>query len=248
MPVRWPQPACARRGRRTCLGAGDPLADAVVQRRGAVERGRNLHAHPGQAAHHAADETDVEFPCSDGVRVVGGQQFHGDARCAQAFQPLASYQWIRVAQGHDHAAHTCGHQCVAAGRGAAVVAAGFQRHPRRGTVQVGASGLGRAQGHHLGVRPPGLLGVAVKHLSRLRQDAAGHARVGVGKADGVFRKQDQVFHLGCCFADRGGGGYKGKGYKRGIPSCPPVCHEFPSDARAARLPQPWCGVARGRAC
>ena len=41
--------------------AGDPLAAAIGQRRAAIQRGRHLQPHPGALAHHAGQETDVEF-------------------------------------------------------------------------------------------------------------------------------------------------------------------------------------------
>jgi hypothetical protein len=45
-PRRWP---------------GDPLRDAVVERRLAVEAGRDLEPQPGPAPRHAGNEADVEF-------------------------------------------------------------------------------------------------------------------------------------------------------------------------------------------
>ena len=50
---------------RVAIGAGsrrgDPLAGAVQQCRGAVQRCRRLEANPGCATDHAAEEADIEL-------------------------------------------------------------------------------------------------------------------------------------------------------------------------------------------
>jgi len=48
------------------LGASDPLALPVLQRGLPVDRRGDLHAHPGQAALHAAEKTDVESASQQG--------------------------------------------------------------------------------------------------------------------------------------------------------------------------------------
>lgn len=107
------------------FGAGDPLADAVGQRGGAVQRGGDFQPHPGRFAHHAAEKADVQL-----TRFLrAGAGFDFDARSAQPRKALARHQRIRVGDGRDDFFDARRDQRVAARPGAAVVRAGLQRDP-----------------------------------------------------------------------------------------------------------------------
>ncbi len=93
------------------FGRGDPLALAVFQGGGAVQRGGDLHAHPGGLADHAAEEADVEF---FGLRGAGAH-VDRDAGRAQALKALAGNFGIGVRHGGDDFADARGNQGVAAG-------------------------------------------------------------------------------------------------------------------------------------
>ena len=162
--------------------AGDPLAHAVVQGRGTVQRGCHLHPHPGQAALHAAEKTDVQLPRGLGQRVGGGQHVHHHSGGPQPGHALAVDQRVGVGLRHHHAGHTSRNQRIAARWRAPVVAARLQRHQRRGTLSGGTCCLRCPQSHHLGMRPTGLLGKALEHPAIGQQQAAGHAGVGVTQA------------------------------------------------------------------
>jgi hypothetical protein len=111
----------------TGRNAGDPLADAVGERAAAVERNRDLHAHPGALALHAREESDVEL-----ARLIAERPFHHlDAGTAQARQALAGDERVRIFDRVDDSADAGRHQRVTARRRAAVVRAGFERDEHR---------------------------------------------------------------------------------------------------------------------
>ena len=126
-------------------GAGDPLADAVVQRGLAVERGGGLQAHPGAAAAHARHEADVElvrFGCEQSV--IGD-----DAGGAQSRHALSRHQRVRVLHRADDAGDAGRDQRVGARWRTPVV-----RTRLEGDVSGGApgGGPGGAQGVDFRVR------------------------------------------------------------------------------------------------
>jgi hypothetical protein len=93
MPVSTAPRARARRGRRRGGLAGDPLAGAVLA--SAVwpsSEAAIFMRTQGVAAHHAAEEADVQFARLGGA----GADFHLDARCAQAGEALAGHQRIGI--------------------------------------------------------------------------------------------------------------------------------------------------------
>jgi hypothetical protein len=124
------------------------------------------------------------------VELIG--HLHLDAGGTHARDALAGHQRVGVAQGDDHAAQARRNQGVAARWGAAVVGAGLQRHPGGGAAQVHPGGLAGPQRDDLGMRPAGLLGVALpsgpiaagKVAVRWRDDAP-HPRVRVRQANGL---------------------------------------------------------------
>jgi hypothetical protein len=125
-------------GIASCVGTRDPLRNAVVERRLAVEAGRHLEPQPGPAARHARDEADVEF-----LR-FGREQaaFNRDPRCCQLRQALPRHQRIRILHGRDDARHAGSDQRIGTGRRAAEMAAGFQRDVGRGALR-GFAGCGQ---------------------------------------------------------------------------------------------------------
>jgi hypothetical protein len=119
------------------------------------------------------------------------------ARRPQQGHALAGHQRVRVKQGHDHPRQAMGHEGLGAGRRAAMVRAGLQRDKSGAATHVQAPGLGIAQGHHLGVRPACLLGVALPcHQAVGTQQHATHAGIGVGQAERLSRQAHGLAH---CF-------------------------------------------------
>ena len=173
--------------------AGDPLALAVLERGAAVERHCRLQPDPGPLPLHAREETDVQLARRIGLRAA----VDDDAGRAQACRALAGHQRVRVFDGHHDAGHTGIDQGVAARRRAAVVRAGLQRDDDGGALCAFAM-LGRvAQGHHLGVRPAGLLRVATAdHAAVGRHDDAADPRVRLGQPDRLLGERQRVAHQG----------------------------------------------------
>ena len=170
----------------TRLGAGDPLALTIGQRGLAVNRGGDLHAHPGQTTLHAAEKTDVELARFDGQWIVCGQQLDLHTGGLKPCQALACDLGVGVAHGRDHLADACGGQRIAARAGAALVGTGFERDPGGGAAHVVAAGCGIAQGHDFGMRATRALGVAfAQHGAVGGGDDAAHAGVGRGQPQGL---------------------------------------------------------------
>lgn len=136
---------------------GDPLADAVVQRGLAVERGGDFHAHPGRFADHAAEKADIEFTGLCGT----GADFDLYARSPQPRKALTRDQRVGVGDGGNHLLDAGCNQRVATGAGAAVVGARLQRDPSRGAGDRVAPRRRIPQCHDFGVRAAGALGVAL---------------------------------------------------------------------------------------
>jgi len=178
------------------FGRRDPLALAIGQRRRAVERGRGFHAHPGRAAHHAAEEADVEFARFGGAR----SDLNLDTSSAQAFKALTRHQRIGVGDRRHDATDARGDQRVAARAGAAVVGAGFQGDIGRGACDRTTSGCCIAEGHHLGVRAADRLRVAGAEHGALRvcQNAADR-RVGRCQQCAMSGQLKALFHTRCHF-------------------------------------------------
>jgi hypothetical protein len=170
----------------TCRLAGDPLARAVVERRAAVQRRGDLHAHPGPAALHAREKADVQL--ARGVAPVAADHVDVDSSGAKASEAGTGHARVRVLDGRHHARDARRDQRVAARRRAPVVRAGLERDDGSGAARVAAGLAGQAQGMHLGVFTAGLLRVAGgKHFAACRQQHAAHARIGVAQADGARR-------------------------------------------------------------
>ena len=171
--------------------AGDPLADAVVERGAAVERDRGLEAQPRPAALHARDEADVELARF----AFAGPEDDLDAGGGEARRALAGDERIRIAHRHHHPADAGGDERVGAGRRAAVVRAGLEADDDGGAAHVGAARGGVAQRHHLGMRPAGFLGVAAADDAAVAvDDDAADARIGIGQADRLFGERERLAH------------------------------------------------------
>ena len=171
--------------------AGDPLADAVVERAAAVERDRGLEPQPGPTALHARDEADVElagflFARTDDDLDAGGGETRGT---------LAGDQRIRIAHRHHHPADTGGDERLGAGRRAAVVRAGLEADDDGGAAHIDTAARGVAQRHHLGMRATRFLGVAAADdTAAAVDDDAADPRIGIGEAHRLLRKRERLAH------------------------------------------------------
>ena len=165
--------------------AGDPLAQAVVERRASVERRGDLQAHPRPLAQHAGEEADVQLACTDRDRVIGFQHRHVDAGSPQPADAVSGDQRIRVLQRNHHVSQAGLDQRVAAGWGTTVVRTRLERDPGGAAAHGMACGLGRAQRRHLGVRRAGALRVSAGQQAAIGGgDDAADAGIGIGQADG----------------------------------------------------------------
>src|SRR5690606_20087322 len=132
------------------LRACDPLAFTAGHGGAAIQTVRQFQPYPGHTGTHALHKTTVEF-----LRLrfqTGGN--YVNSGIAQHLITPAGHQWVGVRAGADHTRDTGVNQAFGAGRGAAMVAAGFQSN-----VRGGATGLfsGHAQGVYFGVRFTGFL-------------------------------------------------------------------------------------------
>ena len=94
-------------------------------------------------------------------------------------------QRVRVLDRHDDFGDPSGDQCVTAGRRAAVVGAGLERHPSEGSAHIMARGQRAPQGIDLRMRAAGTLRMAFTDDDPIAgDDDTANARVGVGQADG----------------------------------------------------------------
>jgi hypothetical protein len=138
------------------LGAGDPLAGAVVQRGSPVQAEGQLQTYPRSTAFLSGKEADVQFarcPSQRALRHVDMQ-----ACGAQAFNAAAGDLRVRIFDGHHHARKTGSDQRVTTRRRPAMVRTGLERDPGGGAADVMPCGLRRTQGHDFGVRAARFLG------------------------------------------------------------------------------------------
>ena len=183
--------------------AGDPLGHAVVERGLAVERGRGLEAQPRPTADHARDETDVEF-AGFGFLNAGHDI---DARVAQQGEATTGDQRVRVFHRGDDTGDAGLDQCFGAGRGAAVVGAGFEG-------DVGGCAAGPLARHREGVDfGMGLAGTVMPaftdHFAVLHDHAA-DAGIGCGGEQPAFRQFEGAGHPPVVV----GGGAHGVAFRR----------------------------------
>src|SRR5690606_38965791 len=112
---------------------------------------------------------------------------------AQQLITPAGHQWVGVSAGADHTRDTGVNQAFGAGRGAAMVAAGFQSN-----VRGGATGLfsGHAQGVHFGVGFTGFLMPAfTDDLTLLADNNATDAGIGAGRPAPQFCQLQGAGHV-----------------------------------------------------
>ena len=167
---------------RVAIGAGsrrgDPLAGAVQQCRGAVQRCRRLEANPGCATDHATEESDIELARLGRTRA----DFYFDARSAQPRKALAGNQRIGVCNRRHHLGNARRRQRIAARPRAPLVCAGLQGDISCCAAHILPGSRRIAQRHDFGVRAAGLLGRALADYPAIRcHQHAAHAGVGVGK-------------------------------------------------------------------
>ena len=156
-----------------CRCAGDPLTIAICQRGAAIKRGGEFQGDEGAACADAAEEATIEGGSFSLAHVFAD----GNAGGAQAGDALSSHKRVGVAAGDDGAGNTGGDERVGAGRGAAMMGAGFE-----GDVGGGATGgIARcAQGVYFGVWFAGILVPAFADGNVVFDEDAADARIGGG--------------------------------------------------------------------
>ena len=112
------------------------LAYAIFQRRCAIQRCRNFHAHPGGLADHAAEKSDVEFPRCQSHGIVRVEHAHFDSRLLHSRDTLSRHQGIGVLLRHRYPGNAGFNQCIAARGSAAVMGAWLQRDVSGGTAHI----------------------------------------------------------------------------------------------------------------
>ncbi len=171
-----------RRGR-------DPLALSARHGGAPVQAGGQLAAHKGQPPAHPLDETGIEGPRLG----LQDPHLHGNAGGLQDLQSLARHQGVGIDHGGHHAPHPRREQGVGAGRGPALVAAGFQ-----GDIGGGAAGpppRGR-QRDALGVGGADAVVVTLTDdLPGADQDTA-YPWVGIGGEEPQAREPERPRHVG----------------------------------------------------
>ena len=175
------------------LGRCDPLTLPVAQGTGAIERGRQLHAHPGAGAQHAAEKAQIELA----RRLRAGADLHLHPRGPEPSQALAGHARVGVDQaGHD-ARHAGLDQGLAAGAGAALVGTRLERHIGAGPPHRMATGGGIAKRHHLGMGAAGGLGMPLSDDLALGADQHTADRwVGRGQQPGPGGQLERSFNHG----------------------------------------------------
>ncbi len=171
---------------------GDPLAPAVRERGAPVEARRDLHAHPGPAARHAGDKTDVELA----RLVLHKPVFDRNPRCAQPRKARTCDPRIRILHRRHHALDAGIDDRIRAGRSAAVMAARFQVHIQRSAARPRP---GCFQCQHLRVRHAGLFMPARTDDRPVPDDDATDPRIGcrrVEAAPGKFERLPHEFMVG----------------------------------------------------
>ena len=127
-----------------CRFTGDPLAVAICQRSAAIKRGGEFQGDEGAACANAAEEAAIEGGGFGLAHVFA----NGDASGAQAGNALTGHKRVGVAAGNNGAGDTSGDERIGAGRGAAMMRAGFEGDVGSGTT----GGVARcAQGVCFGV-------------------------------------------------------------------------------------------------
>ena len=103
------------------FGTRNPLALAVCKRRAAVKARGDLHAHPGRAALHAREKSNIGF-----ARLVGAHAaFDLDPRILEHAQAAAGNGRVGIGDGGNDASHLFLDEAQRAGRRSAVVRAGL---------------------------------------------------------------------------------------------------------------------------
>ncbi len=91
--------------------AGDPLAGAVLQRRAAVEAGRDLHPHPRTSVLDVHQPAEIELACL----ILEQADVDVDACRPQALSPVRCRR-IRIGHRRDDARDARSEQGIGAGR------------------------------------------------------------------------------------------------------------------------------------
>ncbi|MNF62061.1 hypothetical protein D3C84_437320 [compost metagenome] len=174
--------------RGTGSGTGDPLAFATGHGGSTIQAHGQLDPHEGQAVLHTFEETFIEF-----ARLAFKHTaLCGDAGLFQALQAATGDCRVRVLHGRHHPCQPGVDQCIGARRGAAVMAAGLQRHVGGGTTGILA---GSAQGMNFGVGFAGAHVPAFADNLPVTYDHTAHPRVGMGGVVAVARQFQGTRHV-----------------------------------------------------
>ena len=123
-----------------------------------------------------------------------------DVSIAESLDALATDLWVGVLRGNDTTADACGDQRVGAGRGAAVVAAGFEGYVSRSSLSGKTLSCGLLESDDLGV-----VAIVIKMCAFANDlwcaprggslgDDAAYLRVWGGQADGLGRELESPSH------------------------------------------------------
>lgn len=130
---------------------GDPLRLPPPIRDGAVEAAGDLADDEGAPAQPVREVRG---------QVVGeprahrpGRESHLDPSGLQGLDPSTSHPWIWIDEAHLHTCHARLDDRIDAGRRAAMVGAGLERHAHLGAA---SQGTGRSESGDLGVGTPGM--------------------------------------------------------------------------------------------
>ena len=168
--------------------ARDPAAFARGRRDPPVEAGGKLQRHHRAAKGHAAQEAALQGGCRLGPDALGDL----DALGAQHGMAAPGDARVGIGQRRDDPRDARTDQSFGAGRGAAVVGAGFKgdigRCPPRGRTR-------HVQRHPLGMGTPAGLGPAPARDPAICHDHAAHGGVRPDVAQAPPRQPQRVVHV-----------------------------------------------------
>ena len=168
--------------------AGDPARGAIGKGGAAIKAGGEFQGDERQASGDAFDET-----CGHGLRLGGADAFgHGNAGGAQHGMATATDAGIGVCDAGDDAGNASQNQRLGAGRGLAVVGAGFKRDigggPARGIACL-------CKRHAFSMRTTAGLGDAAPNDAAIPHDHAANGRVRPHSTKAPGRKAKGMGHV-----------------------------------------------------
>ena len=166
------------------LRARDPLRAPIGERRAAIERGGDLHAHPGAAARHARYEADVQLAGFFFEQPVLELDSRGGERLT-----AASGLRIGIAHRHHDTLHLRLPERLHARRRAPMVVARLEVD-----VDRGALGIDAGKRRHLGVRSARSLVPAFADDALAAGHDAADARIGRGAVQAALGEGERAAH------------------------------------------------------